>query len=134
MKICIPIGEDEGLKSVVHAHFGSAPAFALVDTETEAFRMIPNANAHHQHGMCQPLSVLAQEQIDCVVVGGIGGGALSKMQAAGIRVFLADAANVEATVAALKAGTLQEVSPEMACRGHAAGPHGHCHGHGHDRG
>jgi len=38
MKLCIPISEDRGLDSPICGHFGSAPAFLLVDTETRASR------------------------------------------------------------------------------------------------
>ena len=31
MNVCIPINEDQGMKSEVCAHFGSAPAFLIVD-------------------------------------------------------------------------------------------------------
>ncbi len=34
MNICIPVNEDKGLQSPVCAHFGSAPAFMIVDTES----------------------------------------------------------------------------------------------------
>jgi predicted Fe-Mo cluster-binding NifX family protein len=78
-----------------------------------------------------PLASLRGEKIDGMVVGGIGGGALSKLQAAGIRVYLSDLSTVEATVSALKAGSLREVTPGDACVHRGGGPHGHGpHGHG----
>ena len=35
MNLCIPVESDEGLNSRVCAHFGSAPAFLIVELETE---------------------------------------------------------------------------------------------------
>ncbi len=35
MKICFPVQENEGLGSRVYNHFGSAPMFIVVDTETD---------------------------------------------------------------------------------------------------
>ena len=92
----------------------------VVDTETGACRSIPNRNQHHSHGMCQPLAALTGESIDGLVVGGIGLGALSKLQAAGVRVFLAEQATVREALAAFKAGALREVTPATACQHHAS--------------
>jgi len=129
MQICVPVLEDKGLESRVSAHFGSAPAFMIVDTDSGQCRAILNANRHHQHGMCQPLAALAGETVDSIVVGGIGMGALMKLEAANIAVFHADRETVGATLDAFKAGTLRRVDPQSAC-----GHHGHQHGHQHGLG
>jgi predicted Fe-Mo cluster-binding NifX family protein len=124
MQICIPVIEDCGLDSRVSGHFGSAPGFMLVDTESGACRLLENHNDHHAHGMCQPLAVLAGEKVDGIVVGGIGMGALMKLQAAGVAVYQAMHPTVAETVAAFKDGTLQPVGEEGACAGHQ-GHHQH---------
>jgi len=124
MKICIPIIEDKGLQSPVSAHFGSAPLFALCDTATGDFRTIDNRNAHHQHGMCQPLAAIGGQGVEAVVVGGIGRGAMMKLQAGGVRVLLGAPTTVAEALAAHEAGTLSEATPDMACAGHGHGPHG----------
>lgn len=121
MKICIPVNEDGGLESTVCPHFGSAPVFLTVDTDTGETRAIVNRNQHHGHGMCQPLAMLAGEALDAVVVGGIGMGALNRFRGAGIEVFLAQHSTVGQTVAALKAGELEPVRPDGACGGHHGG-------------
>jgi len=134
MNICFPVIEDKGLESPVSAHFGSAPLFLILDTDTGNTRPIPNRNAHHSHGMCQPLASLAGEHIDGMVVGGIGMGALMRLQAANVQVFLAEHATVQDAMTAFRAGHLREVTPATACGGHESGHHGHgpngnCHGH-----
>jgi len=121
MQLCVPVLEDQGLDSRVSAHFGSAPAFMIVDTDSGACRVIANNNSHHAHGMCQPLAVLAGESVDGIIVGGIGMGALMKLQAAGIEVFRAVHPTVAETIAAFKEGALQPVGQDEACAGH----HGH---------
>jgi len=131
MNLCIPVTEDQGLRSPVSAHFGSAALFLIVDTDSGGCRAIPNRNAHHDHGMCQPLASLAGADIDGVAVGGIGMGALVRLQAAGIRVFISHLPTVEETVAALKTGTLAEATPATACGHHGQGPHGHGSGEPH---
>ncbi len=122
MQLCIPVLDDHGLGSRVCAHFGSAPAFMLVDTDTGACRLLANHNSHHAHGMCQPLAVLAGETVEGLIVGGIGMGALMKLQAAGITVYRTMHETVGETIAAFKENALQPVAPGEACAGHH---HGH---------
>ncbi|MGE5198224.1 MAG: NifB/NifX family molybdenum-iron cluster-binding protein [Rhodospirillaceae bacterium] len=118
MQICIPVLDDRGLDSQVCAHFGSAPGFMIVDTESRQCRVIGNRNQHHAHGMCQPLAALAGETVDGIVVGGIGMGALMKLQAAGITVYRAMHPTVGETLAAFTAGSLAPVDQNQACAGH----------------
>ncbi len=109
------------------AHFGSAELFVIVDTDSGVCRSIPNRNLHQGHGMCQPLKPLEGEQVDGIAVGGIGMGALGKLLAAGMRVFITRERTVEETVSALKAGTLEEATPACACSHHGHGHDGTCH-------
>ena len=122
MNICIPVDGNQGLQSSVCAHFGSAPAFMIVDTDSGSCRAIPNNNQHHDHGACLPLASLQGEPIDGMVVRGIGMGAVSKLNVANICVYLSEHATVGETVAAFKAGTLKLIQPSMACA-----QHGHSH-------
>ena len=121
MNICIPITEDRGLASPVCQHFGSAPIFLVVDTEAGTWRAIPNSNQHHGHGMCMPLQSLQGEHMDAMVVGGIGMGALSKLNAARVVVYISEHATVGEVVAACKAGSLKLMQPGMACAHHGQG-------------
>jgi predicted Fe-Mo cluster-binding NifX family protein len=133
MNICVPVTEDKGLQSPISLHFGSAPLFVVFDTDSGTVRPLPNRNQHHAHGMCQPLLSLEGQEIDGIVVGGIGMGALSRLQAAGIRVFLCGEGTVQDAVNAYRAGALREATPATACGHHGHGPHGGggCgHGHG----
>jgi predicted Fe-Mo cluster-binding NifX family protein len=123
MRICVPVLEDRGVDSEVCQHFGSAPAFMIVDVDSAECRAIINDNRHHRHGMCQPLAVLAGETVDGIIVGGIGMGALMRLRAAGIAVFRATHPTVAETVAAFKDGRLQPLVEDDACAGH--------HGQGH---
>jgi predicted Fe-Mo cluster-binding NifX family protein len=128
VNICIPVNADQGLESPVCAHFGSAPHFMIVDTETGSCRAIPNLNQHHAHGMCQPLLAIQGETLGGIVVGGIGMGALIKLQMAGLQVYRAAHATVGMTLAAYKACALQLMVQDQACGGHGH-EQGHQHGH-----
>jgi predicted Fe-Mo cluster-binding NifX family protein len=120
MNICIPVIEDQGVKSRISDHFGSAPCFLIVDTDSELCRSIPNRNQHHDHGMCRPLASLEGEALDGIVVAGIGMGALGKLQFAGFQVFRAEQATVEETLAAFKAGQLRPMTPGATCHHHGS--------------
>ena len=129
MNICIPTTEDNGLESRVSAHVGSAPFFAIVDSESRACRTVSNAHEHHEHGRCQPMAVLEGQDVAALVVGGIGAGALSKLTASGIRVYMARAGSVGEAVDAFNTGTLAAITPAAACQGHGqSGPGAHSHG------
>jgi predicted Fe-Mo cluster-binding NifX family protein len=62
-----------------------------------------------------------------MIVGGIGRGALEKIRAAHINVYLSEFATVAATIAAFKAGLLKLVTPQTTCCLHGQGAL-HCSG------
>jgi predicted Fe-Mo cluster-binding NifX family protein len=118
MKVCFPVKEASELDSPVYGHFGSAPAFVLVDTETGAVTVLSNTDQHHVHGMCNPVAALAGQTVDAIVVGGIGGGALMKLNMAGIAVYKAMAVTIAENLAFLTSGRLPQFQPGQACSGH----------------
>ena len=126
MRIAFPVMEDQGLESPVYGHFGSAPHFMVLDVESGTLEAITNSDAHHEHGQCQPIRALGGTSVDMVVVGGIGAGALMKLQGDGIRVFRAVEGNVSENLALLKSGKLPEFAANMTCAGHDGG-HGCVH-------
>ena len=132
MRICIPVLDDRGLESPVCEHFGSSPAFMLVDTETGACRAVSMHNLHREHGACAPLTALFDLGVDAFVVGGIGRGALRSIEARGAQVFRGGHATVGESLQAFRTGALQPVSRDDACAGHGhQHEHGHHHGHDH---
>jgi predicted Fe-Mo cluster-binding NifX family protein len=121
MKICFPVTIPKGLESEVYGHFGSAPAFIVVQTDTNAVRTIQNKDEHHVHGACNPVKALNNEQVDAIVVGGIGMGALVKLNQLGIKVFQAQALTVSENIALLKTQKLPQFTPQLTCAGHGHG-------------
>jgi predicted Fe-Mo cluster-binding NifX family protein len=118
MKVGFAVEMDEGMESTVYGHFGSAPAFIIVDTILKQVLGLENRNMHHEHGACNPIMALNGNQIDAMIVGGIGGGALMKLNAMGIKVYGAGAMTVKENIALLGDGRLQELSMENSCRAH----------------
>jgi len=121
MKVAIPVAEDCGLESLVYGHFGSAPVFVLVDSETMSVEALGNADQVHAHGQCSPMKALAGASPEAVVVGGIGLGAVRGLRAAGIKVYHCDGGTVAQAVQQLQAGALPEMNESAACSGHAGG-------------
>jgi predicted Fe-Mo cluster-binding NifX family protein len=118
MKICFPVMENKDMNSMVYNHFGSAPAFVIVNTETGSVSTISNSDQHHEHGACNPVMAMNGEQVDAVVVGGIGAGALNKLNQKGIKVFQAQKATIRENVGLLNAGSLPQFTPQHTCSGH----------------
>jgi predicted Fe-Mo cluster-binding NifX family protein len=128
MKIAIPVGKCCGLESPVYGHFGSAPAFVLVDSETMSIESLGNRDQAHVHGQCNPMKALAGMKPDAVAVSGIGAGALLGLREAGIRVFQSAGTTVAEVVALLRKGDLKEMDWENTCTGHggiSGCPHTH---------
>ncbi|MBZ0155002.1 MAG: diguanylate cyclase [Alphaproteobacteria bacterium] len=121
MKVCFPVQEDEGMESMVYGHFGSAPMFVMVDTATRDTLTIINRDQHHAHGACNPLKALDSHKVDAVIVGGIGGGALTRLNQSGIRVFQAGAARIKENMDMFLAMQLPEYTLRQSCGGHAQG-------------
>lgn len=127
MNVCIPVANDQGLDSLVHNHFGSAPLFLLVDTEKLTCETVVNRHADHGAGVCHAVGALRSKPVDAVVTGGIGMGALSKLEAAGYKVFQARPKTVRETIEALQGGSLPAFGRDASC-GCSHDQHGHQHG------
>jgi predicted Fe-Mo cluster-binding NifX family protein len=123
VRIAFPVGTDLGIDSVVYNHFGSAPVFVIVDQGTNDVASVTNRDQHHSHGACNPMQALDGRQVDAVVVGGIGAGALAKLNRMGVSVHRSMAGTVAENLALLASGGLPVI-----------GPHGSCGGHGSDGG
>ena len=121
MKIVIPVAEYRGFESRVYGHFGSAPCFAVVDSETMAVERLSNRDKEHVHGACSPMKAMAGAKPDAIIVGGIGAGALLGLRAAGIMVYRSTGGTIAQVVRLLKAGKLSEMDESAVCAGHASG-------------
>ncbi|OGW80119.1 MAG: hypothetical protein A3J81_02755 [Nitrospirae bacterium RIFOXYB2_FULL_43_5] len=95
--------------------------FLVVDTETNQMSAINNRDMHHVHGACNPIKALDGQNVDAIVVGGIGAGALSGLNRSGIRVYQAQAATVQGNIDIFTTGSLPEFVPQNTCGGHTQG-------------
>jgi predicted Fe-Mo cluster-binding NifX family protein len=126
MKIAFPVLKNNGIDSDVHNHFGSAPFFIFVDLDTDALEVFENPDQDHQHGDCHPMTALGGRKVDGVVVGGIGGGALKKLNSDGITVYRAIEGTVKENASLIKAGNLPVFEPDQVCGHHHGVQIGDC--------
>ena len=121
MTVCFPVESDMGLESRVYGHFGSAPMFIICDTESGGLSQVDNRDERHEHGRCSPIKALDGHSVDAVVVGGIGAGAIGKLNALDIKVFRAEKTTVKENLELIRNSALPEISMDSAC-----GRHGGC--------
>ena len=125
MKVGFAVQTDEGIQSKVYNHFGSALVFIVVDIEGKDVLTINNKNLHHAHGQCNPIMALDGKSVDAMVVGGIGAGAISGLNAQGIKVYQSIAETIRQNLDLLKDGKLPLLSLQTACKGHQSAECGH---------
>ena len=121
MKIAFPTQENKGMNSPVFGHFGSAPHFIIVDSNSGTFESTSNPDKEHQHGKYQPLEALSGKRVDAVVVGGIGAGALHRLNTAGVTTYRAVEGTVSENLELIKSGLLPLFTRDQTCAGHGAG-------------
>ena len=120
MKIAVTCENNE-----VFQHFGHTPGFAVFEADNGKIisqKLISSGDSGHG----ALAAILADEKIDLLICGGIGGGAINALANAGIQVVGGAQGNVQEVVNAFLAGTLT-VRENFHCNHHH-------HGEGHDCG
>lgn len=135
MKLCMPTINEQGLAARLSPHFGSAPYYTVVESETGDAAVLVNGQAQHEHGHCDPTRGLQGQGIDAVVCRGLGRRALMVLDQLGIQVLMTEAWTVADALAAFRTGRLASFTLAAACQGGHHDPgHAHEHHHGHGYG
>jgi predicted Fe-Mo cluster-binding NifX family protein len=113
------VKEDEGLDSIVHNHFGSAPLFVVYDMDSRNVASVRNRDQYHAHGACNPMKALDNQNVDAIVVGGIGAGALTRLNQMGIQVHRSQAATVRDNIELFQSQSLPVLTVQGCCGGHS---------------
>ena len=122
MKIAVTCENDN-----VFQHFGHTPGFAVFETEAGVIVNEKRVSSGDSgHGALAGL--LAEEKIDLLICGGIGGGAVHALTSFGIHVVGGAEGNVRDVVEALLTGTLK-VRENFHCNHHHHGEGHNCGGH-----
>lgn len=122
MKIAVTCENNE-----VFQHFGHTPEFAIFETDSTGIiseKHISSGEAGHG----ALALILAEEMVDVLICGGIGGGAVNALGNAGIKVIGGAEGNVRETAEAFVAGTLK-VRSDFHCNHHHHGEGHSCGGH-----
>lgn len=115
---------------MIFQHFGHTEQFKLYDVKNGSIvrSTVVNTNGTG-HGALA--GFLAANGVDTLICGGIGGGARTALENAGIRLFGGASGSADAAVTALLAGSLA-FNPDVKCShhehehdaGHTCGEHG----------
>lgn len=120
----------------IFQHFGHTEQFKIYDVTDNTIEKETVVDTNGSgHGALA--GFLADQKVDALICGGIGGGARDALAAAGIALYGGVSGEADAAVKALVEGNL-EYNPDTLCSHHDHGHHGHgqcgedhqgCHGH-----
>jgi len=119
-RIAIPSMEQGGLGGVRAGHFGHCDVFTLVDVEDGKIKEVTTLpNQEHAQGGCMiPVNLLADNNVNALIVGGIGMRPLMGFRNAGINVYYdAERAEIKPVVEDLIAGDLPAIGDDQVCGG-----------------
>ncbi len=111
MKIAVTAQGNE-LSSEIDLRFGRAKWLIVIDTETDDFQAhdnVVNLNAVQGAGI-QTGQNIANLGADAVITGNVGPNAFKTLNAAGVKIFLAETQTVQQALDSFKAGKLKEVN------------------------
>lgn len=131
MKIAVTYSNGE-----IFQHFGQTSTFKVYEVENNQVKSSQVVDTNGRgHGALA--GVLAENKVDVLICGGIGGGAKAALSEAGIKLYGGVSGNAEQAVKALLAGNLS-FNPDVYCNhhdhehgesGHICGDHGCGSGH-----
>jgi predicted Fe-Mo cluster-binding NifX family protein len=122
-RIAIPSIDAGGLDGRRSGHFGHCDTFTLIDVKDGAIAHVSTiANQSHVQGGCMvPVNLLADNQVNALVVGGIGMRPLMGFRQAGIEVYHDDQRpDIRPVVEDLIGGKLAMISDDQVCGGGGA--------------
>ena len=117
-RVAIPSEAPGGLEARRSGHFGRCQCFTMVDVvggEIGEVQVLMNA-PHVEGGCMAPVLVLAEHNVDAIVVDGIGGRPLMGFNQVGIAVHAGVGGDVQTTVQAFIDDGLPVVGFEGACQ------------------
>lgn len=123
-RIAIPSMADGGLEGTRSGHFGHCDTFTLVDVKDGVIDKVTTiANLSHVQGGCMvPVRLLAENEVNALIVGGIGMRPLMGFRQVGIDVYHDDQRPaIRPVVEDLIAGRLAMIADHQVCGGGGGG-------------
>jgi predicted Fe-Mo cluster-binding NifX family protein len=119
-RIAIPSMGPGGLDGERSGHFGHCDVFTMVDVENGQIKQVttvPN-QSHVQGGCMVPVNLLAEHNVNALIVGGIGMRPLMGFRQVGIDVYYdAERPQIRPVVEDLIAGKLTAIGDNQVCGG-----------------
>lgn len=119
-RIAVPSLENGGLDGQRAGHFGHCDVFTLVDVKDGEIEQVSTINnrQHVQGGCMVPVNLLAENNVNALIVGGIGMRPLMGFRQVGIDVYHdATRPEIKPVVEDLIAGKLPVISDDEVCGG-----------------
>jgi predicted Fe-Mo cluster-binding NifX family protein len=123
-RIAVPSMEKGGLDGQRSGHFGHCDVFTLVDVEAGEIKAVTTiSNQSHVQGGCMvPVNLLAEHNVNALIVGGIGMRPLMGFRQVGIDVYHdAVRPEIRPVVEDLIAGKLSAITDDQVCGGGQGG-------------
>jgi predicted Fe-Mo cluster-binding NifX family protein len=120
VRIAIPSDGEGGLDGIRAGHFGHCDVFTFVDLEDGQIKEVSTlANVEHMQGGCMvPVNLLAEHQVNALIVGGIGMRPLMGFRQVGIAVYHEDQRmEIRPVVEDMIAGKLMMIDDTQVCGG-----------------
>lgn len=115
MRYALPTGDDMGLAAQVSAHFARARYYTLVDDANGA-RVCMRVQKGEGGGKGRRLSELFRDwNVDVVLCGNLGSGAVRHMEAIGVPVFSGAHGSVADAIEEYRSGLLRAADASTAC-------------------
>ena len=117
-KIAIPSISDSRLESDVCAHFGSCEYFTILDVQDksiEGIKAVSNSSPDGEHNCAAPSTILKSQNVEIILVSGIGGRPLMSLAENKIKVFAGAAGKISDAVQDYHKGLLRELSTNGTC-------------------
>jgi len=119
-RIAIPSNGTGGMEGQRAGHFGHCDVFTFIDVEDGEIKKVTTLqNQEHAQGGCMvPVNLLSSNNVNALIVGGIGMRPLMGFQQAGIDVYHdAERTDIKPVVEDLIAEKLQIITNDQVCGG-----------------
>ena len=116
MKIAFPVVTEGGLEATIAEHFGRAPMYTIIETETKEVSVVENKGEHFGGQHAAPVA-LNNRGINVLICKGLGRKAIGLFDELGIGVFITQKATVKEAYESYNKGELVQASQTDGCAG-----------------
>ena len=108
MKICVT-SSGNTLDALVDPRFGRAAYLTIVDSESMAFEVVPNAAAGAMGGAgIQAAQTLANRGVSVLITGNVGPNAFQALKSSGVKIVVGASGTIREVIEKFKRGGLKE--------------------------